>query len=194
MHRFLPQKLTNSGFWFHIKYTLQRAYMNTSFKIRGFWEASLCGSLSSPRRLAASWWPTGISFRKFSVKKRHSAISQNTWIFTNTAHRTSNLDTKTWNIWRPSMSTQTQKATFSLWRPLGHIDVEYAQLVIPNVGSRRRRVVNITPRPPYPQERNPLPIKYEVDWGPELEWTFRARQKPLSLVGFEALSVQSAPT
>jgi hypothetical protein len=38
-------------------------------------------------------------------------------------------------------------------------------------------VVNFTPRPLYPGERNPVPIKWEVRWAPEPVWTFYRKQK-----------------
>jgi hypothetical protein len=34
-----------------------------------------------------------------------------------------------------------------------------------------RRVVNATPRPLYPREKNPVPIVYEAGWVPEPVWT-----------------------
>ena len=41
-----------------------------------------------------------------------------------------------------------------------------AQLFL-NLGTRRGCVVNITPRPPLPPEKDPVPIVHEAGWVPE---------------------------
>ena len=40
-----------------------------------------------------------------------------------------------------------------------------------NLGARWGWVVNATPRPLYPRERDPLPIVREAEWAPGLVWT-----------------------
>ena len=40
-----------------------------------------------------------------------------------------------------------------------------------NLGARWRWVVNATPRPPYPRERDPVPFLEEAGWAPGPVWT-----------------------
>jgi len=52
-------------------------------------------------------------------------------------------------------------------------------VLILNFVTRWRFVVNFTPRPPYLQERSPVPIGYNGGWAPELVWTFLEKRKYL---------------
>jgi hypothetical protein len=55
--------------------------------------------------------------------------------------------------------------------------------LILSLGTRWMSVVNITPRPLYPQERTLLQIEYEAGWAPEPVWTFRRGEKALVPTG-----------
>jgi hypothetical protein len=48
-------------------------------------------------------------------------------------------------------------------------------------------VVNATPRPLYPQKREPVPIVQEAGWAPGPVWT---DAKNLAALGFDPRSVQ----
>jgi hypothetical protein len=41
-----------------------------------------------------------------------------------------------------------------------------------NLGTRRKHVVNFTPRPLYAGERTPVPIAHVARWAPATVWTF----------------------
>jgi hypothetical protein len=49
-------------------------------------------------------------------------------------------------------------------------DVEVQVYSCFNLSDRWGWVVNATPRPLYPRERDPVPIVEEVKWNPELVW------------------------
>ena len=61
-----------------------------------------------------------------------------------------------------------------------------------NVGARWEWVVNATPQPLYPWERNPVPIIQEAGWAPEQVWTSVEKKKSPAPTGVR--NVQPVPS
>ena len=61
-----------------------------------------------------------------------------------------------------------------------------AQLFL-NLGTRRGCVVSITPRPPLPPGKDPVPIEQEAGWAPEPVWIGAQNLAPL---GFDPQTFQ----
>jgi hypothetical protein len=75
------------------------------------------------------------------------------------------------------------------WRPRGRVEV-YLYCFL-NLGTRWGWVVNATPQPLYPRERDPVPIVQEGGWAPEpCGWV----RKISSLPGFDQRTVQPVRT
>jgi hypothetical protein len=68
----------------------------------------------------------------------------------------------------------------SLFTPLqahsGSTSIQVATLTV-NLGTRRRWVVNLTPRPLYPQERTPVPTEQKTGWTPDPVSTVVGKKK-----------------
>jgi hypothetical protein len=58
-------------------------------------------------------------------------------------------------------------------------------LITLNLRTRWRGMVNITPRPLYPREIDPVPTEDEPAWIPELVWPFRRREKSVVPAGIQ---------
>jgi hypothetical protein len=59
-----------------------------------------------------------------------------------------------------------------------------------NLGTSRRLVLNIRPRPLFPLRRNVVPTEEEAVWFPEPFWTLEEENHPLSLRDFKSRTVQ----
>jgi len=56
-------------------------------------------------------------------------------------------------------------------------------VLILNLGARRERVLNITPRPLSVLKRNPVLLEQGVWWAPDPVWTIRRTEKPSAFAG-----------
>jgi len=56
-------------------------------------------------------------------------------------------------------------------------------LLILNLGARRERMINITPRPLSVLERNPVLLEQGVWWAPDPVWAICRTEKPSAFAG-----------
>jgi hypothetical protein len=78
------------------------------------------------------------------------------------------------NKWKVKLSLSLYQATNSYRRSRGMAPL------IPNLGSRLRWVVDITPCPQHRGERTPMPSEQETVWAPGPIWTIWRKEKSLA--------------